>query len=309
MDVTIVIVSYNVADLLNECIISIKKETSCEYEIIVVDNNSVDNSMELLKANHPDVKRIQNVSNVGFAKANNQAFEKAQGSYIFMLNPDTVVLDRAIDKLVQFMDEHPEAGACGPKVLNYDMSLQPSCHHFPTIAMRFIEHSQLERVFPKSKIFGRHYMTYWNYDEVKEVDWIRGCSLLLRKTTLELVGTLDENYFMYTEETDICYRMNKSGWKVLFFPGAEIVHYWGKSSEVSKKEKGYSPATIKYLFNTKYYFFKKHYGCVHFVFIKGIDFVFYLLVFIKNIFRKDAEVRRLKLSYASYVLSLILFGK
>jgi len=309
MDVTVVIVSYNVADLLSECIVSVKKETFCKYEIIVVDNNSVDNSIEMIKTKHPDVKLIQNKSNVGFAKANNQGFKMAKGRYIFMLNPDTVVLGSTIDKLIQFMDEHPEAGACGPKVLYPDMTLQPNCHHFPTIIMRLIQHCGLSRRFPKSKIFGKEFMTYWNYNEIKQVDWITGCALLLRKKALDRVGFLDENYFMYTEETDICYRLIKANWKVLFYPYESIIHYWGKSSSVSQDDKPDLNPVAKFLFITKYYFFKKNYGHIQLFFLKLIDFIYYLIVFIKNIFRRDARLRKVKLNHASSVLHLILFGE
>lgn len=309
MDVTIVIVSYNVADLLQECIVSVKEETTCEYEIIVVDNNSVDNSVEMVKANHPDVKLIQNMNNIGFAKANNQAFREAKGRYIFMLNPDTIILEKAVDDLVKFMDEHADAGACGPKVLNPDGSLQPSCHHFPTILMRLIEHTRLRHKYPKSKVFGKEYMTYWNYHEIKEVDWITGCSLMLRKTVLDQIGTLDENYFMYTEEMDICYRLNKAGWKVMFYPFVSIIHYWGKSSLDQKEEKQPSDASTKYLFKTKYYFFKKNYGYAYFTLLRTIDLIFYGMVLTKNIFRRDIKIRQMKLRHASAALSVILFDK
>lgn len=309
MDVSIVIVSYNVSDLLNDCIVSIKKETSCNYEIIVVDNNSIDNSAEMLKNCHPDVRLIQNEMNVGFAKANNQAFKESSGKYILMLNPDTVVLNKAIDKLVQFMGEYPDAGAAGPKVLYPDMSLQPNCHHFPTLVMRFADYAGLRRKYPKSRIFGKEFMTYWSYNEIKEVDWITGCALILRKTALDQIGVLDENYFMYTEETDICYRLNKAKWKVMFYPDAEIIHYWGKSSSISKEQKSVLNPTIKYLLDTKYYFYKKNYGYIHVFLLKLIDFIFYLTVFIKNIFRRDKKIRQKKLQHASFVLSLILFGK
>lgn len=308
MDVTIVIVSYNVADFLNECLVSIKKETTCEYEIIVVDNNSKDSSVEVVKAYHPDVKLRQIQSNIGFVKANNEAFKVADGRYIFMLNPDTVVLDGAIDKLVQFMDEHQEVGACGPKNLNPDLSLQHNCHHFPTAAMRLIEHFRLARKYPRNRLFGKEFMTYWHYNEIKEVEWITGCSLLLRKTALNQVGYLDENYFMYSEETDICYRVNKAGWKVIFYPGAEIIHYQGKSSSNLKEEELISNSVLKHLFNSKYYFFKKNYSCINFVLLKLIDFIFYSMVFVKNIFRRDEDIRRVRLKNSSAVLSLILLG-
>lgn len=309
MDVSIVIVSYNVSDLLCACIASIKKETTCTYEIIVIDNASQDDSVKRLQAEHADVVLIQNQSNIGFVRANNQGFRVSNGRYVFMLNPDTLVLDKAIDKLVQFMDEHPECGGGGPKNLNSDMSLQRNCHHFPTIFMRLIEHAGLNRRYPDVRLFGKEFMTYWSYNEIKEVDWITGCSLILRREVLEKVGNLDENYFMYSEETDLCYRFKKAGWKILFYPFATIIHYGGKSATGQKVEKQFYGSVIKHLYNSKYFFFKKNYGSVYGVLLKSVDFLFYSSVFFKNIFRRNTQLKRFKYSYTTAVLSIILFGK
>jgi len=176
MDVSIVIVSYNVADLLQKCLSSVKRETSCEYDIIIVDNNFSDDSVDMIRKHHAEVMLIENQTNLGFARANNQAFMRGKGRYIFMLNPDSIILGNAVNKLVQFMEDHPEAGACSPKILNPEGSLQPNCHHFPTIAMRLAEHFQLSRRYTKSRWFGREFMTYWDYREVRGVDWIMGCA-------------------------------------------------------------------------------------------------------------------------------------
>lgn len=308
MDVSIVIVSYNVADFLLACIASIKKETACKYEIIVVDNNSQDDSVKRLQKGHSDVVLIRNQGNVGFVKANNQAFQISGGRYVFMLNPDTLILDKAIDKLVQFMDEHPECGGGGPKNLNPDMSLQPNCHHFPTIFMRLIEHAGLNERYPDVRLFGKKDMTYWSYDETKDVDWITGCSLMLRRKALEKVGNLDENYFMYSEETDICYQLKKAGWKILFCPSASIIHYGGKSSTSQTVEKQYFGTVIKHLYKSKYFFFKKNYSNVHCFVLKTIDFIYYFLYYIRNLFRMDLKARKYKLTYASSILSIILEG-
>ena len=305
MDVTVVIISYNVEELLNKCITSIKRETNCSYEIIVVDNNSKDNSIIMVETHHPDVILIKNKDNVGFARANNQAFKKAKGRYFLMLNPDTIVLDIAIDKLVKFMDGHLDTGACGPKNLNPDMTLQHNCHHFPTLYTRLVFHLQLTRFFPRNKLFGREHMTYWDYNEIKEVDWITGCSLLIRKKTLDQVGLLDENFFMYTEETDLCFRLKKAKWKTVFYPDAAIIHYGGQSALSQNKEKVFAKSIITYLFTTRYYFFKKHYGYTNYIILKLIDFLYYSLIFIKNIFRSNKIIRKAKLEESTTVLSLI----
>lgn len=306
VNVTVVIVSYNVAALLDACLDSIKKGTGLSYEIIVVDNNSKDSSVEMVKKKHPDVVLINNETNAGFAKANNQAFRGAKGRYIFMLNPDTIVLENAIDKLVQFMDTHPAAGACGPKNLNPDGSLQYNCCHFPDIWIRLAWHFHLRRLFPRNRLFGRERMTYWDYGDTRQVDWIAGCSLMIRSEALEQVGLLDENYFMYTEETDLCFQMKKAGWSTLYYPDSAIIHYGGQSSLAQNKEKVYSKSIIKHLLITQYYFFRKNYGLFYSLAVKSADFCYYSLVYVKNIFRTDANMRQFKLEEARNALSIII---
>lgn len=309
MDVSVVIVSFNVADFLEECLSSIKKETTCEYEIIIVDNNSNDNSVEIVERYHPEVNLIKQDVNAGFAKANNIGFKEARCRYVFMLNPDTVVLENAIDKLVQFMDGHQEAGACGPKNLNPDLSLQHNCHHFPSLSMRLIHHLQLERFFPKHRFFGREFMTYWDYGEIKEVDWITGCSLMIRKDVLEEAGYLDENYFMYAEECDFCLKIRKQGWRTVFFPKAAIIHYGGQSALGQTDEKVFNKSISSHLFTTRYYFFRKNHGYLSCVAYKCIDFLYYSIVYLKNLFRWDKEIRKSKLDEARTVLSIILSSR
>ena len=302
MKVSIVIVSYNVSTFLNECLYSIKKETNCTYEIIVVDNNSEDESVEIVKRNHPGVHIIESQENLGFAKANNVGFRKAKGDYVFMLNPDTVILDSAIDRLVHFMDENPEIGACGPKNLNPDLTLQYNCHHFPTLSMSLIECLQLKRFFPKNKFFGREHMTYWNYNEVKEVDWITGCSLLFRKKLLDQIGDLDENYFMYSEECDFCYRLKQQIWKTVFNPRASLVHYGGQSSMVQNIQDVYSRTIFRYMFDSKYYFFRKHYGKTREFFLRLLYAVYFSFSLFKNLIMITKKNRRERIDSAKVVI-------
>jgi hypothetical protein len=310
MDVSIVIVNYNVSALLNECLQSIKKETSFPYEIIVVDNNSQDDSLEVIKMYHPDVKLIENQRNIGFAKANNLAFLRARGRYIFMLNPDTVILDGAIDKLVSFMEKHPEASACGPKNLNPDLTLQHNCHHFPSISMAIVEYLQLKRFFPTHKIFGREHMTYWKYDDIRVVDWITGCSFMMRREILENMGYLDENYFMYAEECDLCYRIKKKKMKTVYFPQASIIHYGGQSSFTENYKKVHSKIIIEYLFKSRYYFFKKNYGREMEFLLRILDIIYFGFILLRNnlAFSKKSRLERIDL--AKIILRVaIKYGK
>lgn len=282
MDVTVVIVSYNVADFLKDCLDSIKNETACRYEIFIIDNNSSDDSIQIVKKKFPEVKLIQNSANLGFARANNMGFKHAKGRYIFMLNPDTVIFDKAIDKLVLFMDKHPEVGACGPKNLNSDFTLQYNCHHFPSLSMALVETFQLKRLFRSNKFFGRESMTYWGYDEVKEVDWITGSALLIKKDILDQVGLLDENYFMYSEECDLAFKLKKIGKKILFNPEAALIHFGGQSSLGQYLQSVHSKTITQYFYQSRYYFFKNNYGKVREFLLRSIDIFYFTVVLLRN---------------------------
>ena len=301
MEVSIVIVNYNTGKLLRNCIESVIRQTFKKYEIIVVDNNSSDDSLQSamnLKDISKTVKMIRNEKNVGFACANNQAFKVAEGKYVFLLNPDTVILQSAIDKLVDFMDENPEVGVCGPKNLDEDRRLQYNCHHFPSIYTRLLEHLQLKRLYPRYRLIGRDDMTYWNYNEVKEVDFLTGCSLLIHKEALEKAGWLDEAFFLYAEEMDLCYRLKKDKWKVVFCPEASIIHFGGQSSIYQNTEKVFSKSILRYILTSKYYFFKKHHGTLYTIIYRAIDILFFSVMYVKNLLRIEKDIRKDRLEYA-----------
>lgn len=306
MDVSIVIISYNVAEFLRECLVSIQKETTCAYEIFVVDNNSQDDSVDIAKSFTPYVSIIQNRENQGFARANNQGFTQSKGRYIFMLNPDVVVLDRAIDKLVRFMDENSGIGVCGSKNLDPGHTLQLNCHHFPTLSMILVEYLRMKGKFRKSKYFGREHMTYWNYDEIKDVDWITGASLMIRKKALDETGWLDENYFMYSEESDLCYRMKQKKWRTVFYPEAAVIHFGGQSSLMQEKQAVHSKTITKYLHQSRYLFFRKNYGRTKELLLRILDIVYFSLSYLKNKIQVKKKDRQEKIDYAKIVLRLTL---
>jgi len=239
IDVSIIIVSWNTRQITCECIGSICEQTSeLKYEIIVIDNASSDDSVEVIKRDYPQVILIENTENRGFAAANNQGITIAKGHYVLLLNSDTIVLDRAIDKVVAFADTHPEAGMVGCRVLNPDRTLQQTCFMFPSILNMLLSSSYLYKLFPKSKFFGREEMTWWDRNDTKEVDVVTGCFMTVRREAIEQVGLMDERFFMYGEETDWCYRFKQVGWKVFFTPCAEIIHLGGQSSKKIATEMG-----------------------------------------------------------------------
>lgn len=237
MDVSIIIVNWNTKDVLRNCLESIYDQTNnIEFEVIVVDNASSDDSVSILKANFPGVKLIANDRNRGFAAANNQAMVVAKGRYILLLNPDTIILDNAIAKSVIFADYHVNAGVLGVKILNVDDTLQPSCFMLPSLLNMFLSSTYLYKLLPQSKFFGREQMTWWDRNDVREVEVVTGCFMLVRHEVIEQVGMMDERFFMYAEETDWCYRIKQAGWKIMFTPCGQIIHLGGVSSRQMKME-------------------------------------------------------------------------
>lgn len=254
-DVSIIIVNWNTRDLLAKCLRCVQETTKrSSYEIYVVDNASTDGSQEMVRRDFPAVKLIANTENVGFARANNQAIRVSQGRYVLLLNSDAFVKDNCIDHMVAFMDSHPEAGMAGCKLLYEDGRLQPSCARFPTLASEFYIALGLDKLFPKSKIFGSYLMTDWDYSDTRPVDVIMGAFMLARADVIHKVGVMDEQFFMYSEEVDWCYRFQAAGWKIYFCPEVETVHLWGGSSKAVKVE------TLIRLYRARVQFFRKHYG-------------------------------------------------
>jgi GT2 family glycosyltransferase len=242
-DLSILVVNWNTRDLLSQCLQSIYDTThTLAYRIIVVDNASTDGSQAMVRQRFPQVCLVENDQNVGFARANNQALAVSRGRYSLLLNSDTVVLPHAMEKMVQFADAHPDAGIVGCRLLNEDGSLQKSWASFPTLWSEV-----LGRNFRIRRLVERNPLVY-------EVDWVGGACMLVRPGAVDEVGLLDVSFFMYSEETDWCFRMRQRGWKVYYLADAEIVHLGGGSA--SRR----NVAQLVRLYENKIRFFYKHYG-------------------------------------------------
>lgn len=243
MDLSIIIVNWNTSSLLRKCIDSIyRSESKLSFEIIVVDNGSTDNSVTLIKDNYPQVQIISNIENRGFARANNQGLQKAIGRYFLLLNSDAMVKQNALDNLVGFADFHPVIGIVGPKLLNPDDTLQESCYRFPTLI---------------SEIFGRQlgFYTPVTYSSVAyETDWVMGACMLVRAKAVNDAGMLDEDYFMYSEELDWCFRIKRRGWKICYLESAEVYHIGGGSASRTNLNQ------LVRLYSSKILFFHKNYN-------------------------------------------------
>jgi GT2 family glycosyltransferase len=233
--ISVVIVNYNVEFFLEQCLNSVRKALEhVSGEIFVVDNNSIDGSVEMVRNKFPEVKLIANKDNRGFSKANNQAMEIAEGEYILLLNPDTVVEENTFEKVVQFMDEHPDAGGLGVRMLDGKGKFLPeSKRGLPTPAVAFYKIFGLSRLFPKSKRFGQYHLGFLDEFETNEIDILSGAFMLMRKSALDKVGLLDEAFFMYGEDIDLSYRIQKGGYKNYYYPETRIIHYKGESTKKS----------------------------------------------------------------------------
>jgi len=236
MKLTIIVVNYNVKEFLEQSIISIEKSCKAiDYELFVVDNASNDGSPELIRKKFPIIKLIANTENKGFAAANNQAMKHAQGEYILLINPDTIVQEDTIPVVLNFFKHHPDCGMVGCKILNPDGSLQLSCRRsFPTPWVAFTKISGLSKLFPRSKFFGRYNLTYLDPDETYEVEAISGSFMFFRRQVIDTVGYLDESFFMYGEDLDWCFRIREASWKIFYLPETKIVHFKGESSKKSQ---------------------------------------------------------------------------
>jgi GT2 family glycosyltransferase len=234
IDVSIVIVNWNARDYLRECLRSIVAETrTCTYEVIVVDNNSSDGSQNMLVSEFPGVTSILNQDNAGFAGGNNQGMRIARGRYVLLLNPDTLVLDGALDTCVAYADSlDQKIGVLGCQVWENETTIQKTCFQFPSPLNTLLNLLGLTRRFPGSRFLSRSEMGWWDRRDERVVDVVSGMFMLVRRDALEQVGLMDEGYFMYAEEADWCHRFWQAGWKCLFTPRARIMHLdgGGKSS-------------------------------------------------------------------------------
>jgi O-antigen biosynthesis protein len=235
-DISIVIVNYNVKDHLDTCLASIYKSNNEKYkiEIFVVDNNSIDGSSNFIRNKYPQINLIDNDKNLGFSKANNIALRKVSGEYILLLNPDTILEEGSFEKLIKFCEDNEKVGAISSKLIQANGKLDLACKRsFPTLSVALPRIIGLSKFFPKSKIFGKYNLTYLDENDTYEVEAICGAFMFIPKYILDKVGLFDEDYFMYGEDLDLCYRIKKNGFKIFYFPEVKTVHLKGESTRKS----------------------------------------------------------------------------
>jgi GT2 family glycosyltransferase len=227
--ISVCIVTYHAKDLLRDCLNSFIQTVQLNIEVIVIDNGSADGIQEMLADEFPQVSFGVNKHNLGYTLPMNQALRQARGAYLIQLNPDTVILPNALEMLVNFMDQHPKIGICGPKVLNRDLTLQKSCRRgepTPWAVMTYF--LGLSARFPNSKRFGQYQMGFLDENEIHPVAGVSGSCMIIRRPVVEQIGYLDERFFAYQEDADYCRRAREAGWQVFYYPRAQIIHFGGQ---------------------------------------------------------------------------------
>lgn len=262
MDISVVLLNYNTLELTRACLTSLLASHLGSYtmEIIVCDNGSKDGSLSMIQKEFPDVIRIDNTKNVGFAAGNNPGIRKSKGRYVLLLNTDTEVKPDTLSVMIRFMDESPSVGASTCKLLLPNGAMDPACHRgFPTpwVALTYV--AKLERLFPKTMFFGQYHQGYKDMSTIHEVDCISGAFFMVRREVIKQVGLLDEDYFMYGEDIDWAYRIKKAGWKIMFNPMVTILHKKKQSGRSNKDIKRRTTSEI-YFHQYNWLFYKKNYA-------------------------------------------------
>lgn len=252
---SVIIVSYNVADLLRECLRSVYASRGVDPEVWVVDNCSSDGSAAMVAQEYPQARLLESPCNGGYAYANNLALSQAQGDYLLLLNPDTLLPPQALAEMLAFMEERPEVGMAGPKLVREDGSLDLACRRsFPSPAVSFYRMIGLSKRLPHSRRFGRYNLTYLDPDQEAEVDSVVGAFMMVRRQAVEQVGLLDEAFFLYGEDLDWAMRIKKTGWKVVYNPRVVVLHRKASSSNRDIRR-----ATAEF-YRSMLIFYRKHYA-------------------------------------------------
>lgn len=309
-EISVIIVNYNVKEFLQQALLSLRKALEhISAEVFVVDNASDDGSAEMVSREFPEITLIENTRNIGFARANNAALRMARGKFLALVNPDTIAQEDTFSTLLAFMREYEDAGMVGCKILNPDGSLQLACRRsFPTPWVAFTRLTGLSYLFPKSRWFGRYNLSYLPEDEVAAVEAISGSFMLMRREAFEQVGLLDEDFFLYGEDLDWCYRTIEAGWRIYYVPTTKIIHFKGESSRRSRMDNLLVFYRSMALFAEKH-FRKKSYSITYFLLLVAI-WIRAALSFLRNSLQHlAAPLIDFVLMQLSLVLALLIkFG-
>lgn len=239
MDLSIIILNYKTRGLLKQCLRGVRLfDLNLDYEIIVVDNNSRDGTIEMMKQEFPEIKLIASPVNNGHAAGSNLGLKEAKGKYSLLLNTDIAILDNAIRKLYDFMETHPKAGLVGPKLLNPNGSIQLSCCQFPKFLIPIYRRTPLGKLWFAKKVLRKYLMLDFDHNQTRKVDWMLGACMMIKNEAMEKVGLMDERFFLYFEDVDWCRRFWQAGYDVYYFADVELVHYHRRESAENPGLKG-----------------------------------------------------------------------
>jgi GT2 family glycosyltransferase len=290
IDVSVIIINYNTCDLLRECLSSVVRDSTLK-EIIVIDNASTDGSVQMVKTEFSEVVLRINDKNERFAKPNNTAISIARGRYLFLLNSDAFLYSDTIQKLVRYADDHPDVGVVAPQLLYPDGTIQPSCRGYFTLWSHFFDMCALDKIFPKSKIFAKSEMSYFDHKSLIEVDHVMAAAILVRREVINDVGMFDENLTIIYNDLDWSMRIKKKGWKIIFYPEAQALHHHSKTMKMMNRQFELFPEIQK---NAKY-FFKKHHGkywMISYNLLAVFGFFFRIIYwFIRSLFEKSENTK------------------
>jgi GT2 family glycosyltransferase len=290
-DASVIIVSFNTREVLRECLQTLQKEAQgLKVETIVVDNQSRDQSAEMVEADFPWVILRRSSSNLGFAGANNVAFREATGRYLVLLNSDAFLQPGSLRLAISKMDQDPRCGLAGARLVGRDGAWQPSARMFPSPLNDFLTLTGLSARFPHSKFFGRFDRTWASPDQPAQIDWVPGAFSIIRKEALDKVGPFDEDFFLYYEEVDLCYRFRKAGWTICYWPDVVVVHLGGESSKtVSSLKFSKSGAQLTlWRMRSCLLYYRKHHGASAWL-AKAVERTWHQLRARKNAGRTDDD--------------------
>ena len=306
IDVSIVIVSFNTRDVTRECLEHVRMHAAAvRHEVLVVDNASADGSADMVAAEFPEAHLIRSDENRGFAGGNNPAMKIARGRYILLLNSDAFLAGGALEKTLQYLDDHPNIGVLGCKLTDPDGTMQASARMLPGPLNKILHITGLAARFPGSKFFGRVDYTWWDHSEPRTVGWVVGAYFLIRRETMENIGGLDERYFLYFEEIDYCLTARRAGWEVVFYPHAEIVHIGGQSTvKVPGKISAKGRQMISIRLTSEFRYYRKMYGWWRLLSIVVIEAGWNATVFVKNFLSRSGQAAD-KMDEARMMIQLI----
>jgi GT2 family glycosyltransferase len=290
--ITVVIVSYNTRDILRNCLDALYTNSrEIDMEVIVVDNASHDGSPDMIRSEFPMVRLIVNSVNSGFAAANNQAYAVSSGRYIVLLNPDAYLRPSSLANGIAFMDSNPFCGLCGGKIISPEGRLEPSARRFPSALSKLLTISGLSWRFSTSSLLNRHEFGGFAHDRPMDVDWVPGTFTIVRRKMLESIGFFDERFYLYYEETDLCLRAKKAGWKVFFIPDAEVMHIGGASSKTRKDKTFDNKASqvLNFRLRSEWLYHRKNRGLALMLASAGVELFWNSVRFARNLLSSGSE--------------------